>query len=99
MNPILDAGTTFIANLLSGKSNFSDGQSYMGDFDVDSFVGGNLERAKKSGGRGLKTVTQGVTEALGLGPKNRVGESLTDRVARSRLTDDWINDVMKGTMP
>lgn len=99
MNPILDAGTTFIANLLSKKSGFNDGQSYMGDFDVDSFVGSNLERAKKTPGTGLKDVTQGLTELVGLGPKRMVGESMQDRIAKSPLTDQWINDLMKGQLP
>lgn len=89
----------FISKLLTSKNNgYNDGLNAFGDFDPESYVNANLEKAKGTPGTNLPTVTQGITQLLGLGPKKMIGAptpSVADRAKSSPLTDDWINGILK----
>ena len=83
---------TFIANLMTKPSKgFSDGMNIYGDFDVDGFINSNLERAKGTPGTKLPQVIQGLTRAVGLGPKHLIGTP-----QESQLTDQWFKDLKLG---
>jgi hypothetical protein len=65
----------FIGKLFSGDGkNFVGGVSPMGDFDPVSFVNANLSAAQHAqGGVGLKDITQGVGQLLGIGKNHKAG--------------------------
>jgi hypothetical protein len=84
--PLVTAASAFISKLMTQPSKgFNDGLTAFGDFDVDSFINSNLEKAKGTPGTDLPKVTQGITRLLGLGPKPSWLDTSGDN------SDSWYN--------
>lgn len=62
-----DPITAAITSLFGGGgSKDMPGLNYMGDFDVDSFVGSTLDKNRKGGAGGITELIGGAFKALGL---------------------------------
>lgn len=66
-NDIANVAGSLLHNVMTAPPIASDGMDYMGDFDLDSFIGGNLNKARTSGGDGLTKLIGGIMKAVGLG--------------------------------
>ena len=63
---IANVAGSLLHNVMTAPPIASDGMDYMGDFDLDSFIGKNLN-ASRNGENGLTKIIGGITKMLGLG--------------------------------